>query len=408
MLSRPLNNSRQSRTFRRYYLPYPDVQIGVQLIPRKADYKRVVYWGTYDSYRPRTQILIKGLRRHQLEVIECHTNIWSNWPDKSQIGFGDKLRVLLRALVSYPILILRYCSTPGHDLVLLGYLGHFDLLVIYPFAKIRRRKIVWDAVISLYDTIVFDRKSINARSFVAYLLYRVEWLCCNLADVILTPSKARASLFLKYFSVSSDKFLSVPIGADPDVFVRAQPVKSDSSKTTVRVLFYGQFVPLHGVVTIVEAARILERDDVEWTLIGGGQDESKIKTMLELKPLPKVKWIPWTPYEHLPNWIHESDICLGIFGDSLKAKSSLPNKLFQVLAMGAPLITSDSSAIRELLSTDMKGVYLVPPNNPQAIVAAIQKFRTDREELQSHDLHADVVARLKPETLAERLLERAL
>ena len=89
--------------------------------------------------------------------------------------------------------------------------------------------------------------------------------------------------------------------------------------------------------------------------------------------------------------IQQADICLGIFGDSEKASRVIPNKVFQILHSGKPLITRDSPAIRELLNPDMTGVYLVPAASPKALADAIQ---TAREAMQKRPvdtcLHSEI------------------
>jgi glycosyltransferase involved in cell wall biosynthesis len=112
-------------------------------------------------------------------------------------------------------------------------------------------------------------------------------------------------------------------------------------------------------------------------LIGKGQEEARISAMLEREPVARLKWIPWVPYEELVGWIHRADVCLGIFGDSDKAARVIPNKVFQILSAGAPLITRDSPAIRELLDPDTPGVVLTPCADPQALLAAVREMLAD-------------------------------
>ena len=54
---------------------------------------RIVCWGTYDIGKPRVRILLRGLQENNIEVIECHKEVWGGIKDKSQIaGFVAKLR----------------------------------------------------------------------------------------------------------------------------------------------------------------------------------------------------------------------------------------------------------------------------------------------------------------------------
>ena len=62
-----------------------------------------------------------------------------------------------------------------------------------------------------------------------------------------------------------------------------------------------------------------------------------------------------------------ADVCLGILGTSEKAGRLIPNKLFQALLAGMPLITRNSPAMRELVKDDA-------PANPAALLDAIERF----------------------------------
>ena len=96
------------------------------------------------------------------------------------------------------------------------------------------------------------------------------------------------------------------------------------------------------------------------------------------------------------------NLCLGIFGDTGKAARVIPNKVFQILSAGAPLITRDSPAIRELLSPDMPGVYLVPPADPDALLAAVREFR-DTHGPKGRSLHREAAERIAPRAVGEAM-----
>jgi glycosyltransferase involved in cell wall biosynthesis len=67
---------------------------------------------------------------------------------------------------------------------------------------------------------------------------------------------------------------------------------------------------------------------------------------------------------------------LGIFGTTSKAGRVIPNKAFQAIACGRPLITSDTPAARELL-TDGSDALLVPPGDAQGLAAAVRRLAAD-------------------------------
>jgi glycosyltransferase involved in cell wall biosynthesis len=369
---------------------------------------RVVFWGTYDTGKPRVRILIRGLKENGVDVLECHKEVWTKIEDKSQIiHWGTKIRLLLKWVLSYPLLILRYMRLPKHDAVIVSYLGHLDVLVLWPFTKLRGVPIIWDAFLSLYNTVVEDRRMIQSNHPLAYLLYGWEWLASRAADIILLDTRAHANYFVKKFTVSPQKTAAVFVGVEPETFPREKTQVENHRLVDkdATVLFYGQFIPLHGIETIIQTAWKMEKEPIQWVIIGQGQEESRIRKLLHDRPIAKLTWIPWVPYAELLHWIHEADICLGIFGDSEKAGRVIPNKVFQILSSGKPLITRDSIAIREILHSNMPGVYLVPSSNPVELAQAVRQAVNDLSKLKTYNLYELLMTQIAPAGIGQSLIE---
>jgi glycosyltransferase involved in cell wall biosynthesis len=338
---------------------------------------RVLFWGTYDLGKPRNRILRDGLRQCGVVVDECHASTWEDTRDKGVLSGWQLSRRLLKTLASYPRLIFAFMRAPKPDVVLIGYLGQLDVLLVWPFARLRRVSVVWDQFISLYITAVEDRKLIPPRHLLARALYAWEWLACRAPDRVLMDTQAHASYLARLYRLGPGRVGSVWVGVEPSFFP-PRATASRSAETLPTVLFYGQFIPLHGIETIVEATRLLRHAPIRFIFIGSGQDEARIRRLLDEDPRPRVEWIPWVPYEELVHWIHEADVCLGVFGATQKAALVIPNKVFQILAAQRPLITRDSPAIRELLGEDEPGVTLVPPADPVRLATAVERAVGER------------------------------
>jgi glycosyltransferase involved in cell wall biosynthesis len=367
---------------------------------------QVICWGTYDTGKPRTRILLRGLRENGIEVIEVHTDVWSGVEDKSRIAGSRRLRFLLRWLFAYPALVARYLRAPRHDAVVVGYLGQLDVLVLWLFARCRGVPIVWDAFLSLHDTVVEDRRMVSARHPVAWLLFALEWLACRAANRIVLDTQAHADYFAAKFRVAPERFTVAFVGVEPEAFPPCR--RGDSQRAPnvpFTVLFYGQFIALHGIETIVEAAQMTAQEKIDWVLIGCGQEEDRIRTLIDTGPAVRLRWIPWVQYATLHDWIHRADLCLGIFGDSGKAGRVIPNKVFQILASGAPLVTRDSPAIRELLSPDAEGIWLVPPADPAALAEAARECRQLIENGHRPVIPASMRGPLRPVAVTRELCE---
>lgn len=379
-------------------------------MPHNTEQLRIVFWGTYDTGKPRVRIMLRGLEETKAEIIFCHKDVWGGVEDKSGVtAWRNRIGLFLRWLLSYPMLAIRYLKLPKHEIVLVGYMGHLDVLVLWPLAKWRGVPVIWDAFVSLYNTVVEDRRLISPGNPLAFFLFGWDWLACRAASLIVLDTKAHARYFEQRFGLQAHRTADLLVGAETDIFHPGLKDQEEArrNKDTLSVLFYGQFIPLHGIETIIGAARRLNRESFEWWLVGKGQEAAKICELLERHRLPNVTWTPWIPYTDLPRWIRRADVCLGIFGPTQKAEMVIPNKVFQILAVGKPLITRDSAAVRELLTPDMPGVYLVPAADPEALADAIMRCKDEADLLFSAPLHRELTDRIEPAAIGHRLFELA-
>jgi glycosyltransferase involved in cell wall biosynthesis len=361
---------------------------------------RVLFWGTYDLGKPRNRILLQGLRENGVEVEECHHSIWEDVRDKGILAPWRVAGRMLRAGLAYPSLVLRFWKSPAPDVVIVGYLGQLDVLLLSPFARLRGVPVVWDQFISLYDTVVQDRRRLSRSHPLARALYAWEWAACRAADCVLMDTQAHAAYIAETFGLRRERVASVWVGAEVSAF----PARRRSGGAGIwTVLFYGQLIPLHGVETILRAARLLRDRPIRFVLIGSGQDEPLVRRLLAEEPLSNLEWQPWVEYERLIDSIGDADVCLGIFGGTDKASRVIPNKIFQAVAANRPLITRDSPAIRELLRGDIDGVRLVPPADAQALAdALVSMFDSRPITLGTHALN--LREEISPKAVGRQLL----
>jgi glycosyltransferase involved in cell wall biosynthesis len=329
----------------------------------------IVYFGTYDLNKPRNRLIINALRERGHTVTETHKDVWGRVADKSEIGTLQLLLVALRWIFAYPSLIWRYCRAPRHDAVMIGYLGHLDVLVVWPFAKCRRVRICWDAYLSIYDTMVRDRRILDPANLLARIIFLWEGIACRAADSVILDTRAHAEMFAQLYKLDRRKMGVVPLGVELVHFPR-QPAKTAGKR--LRVLLYGQFSPLHGVSTVIAAA--CRAPDIDWVLIGTGQETARISSELKNASPISLEWQSGIAYEKLIDQIAAADVCLGIFGGSEKAASVIPNKVLQILAAGRPLVTRAGPGIAEIVDVETPGIRLVPPQDSEALLSAVREL----------------------------------
>lgn len=368
----------------------------------------LLFWGTYDTGKPRVRLLIEGLRAHGTQVDECHADVWGGVLDKSQLhGARQRITIALRWLGTYPNLLWRLLRAPKPQAIVVSYPGLLDIILAAPVARLRGIPIVWDMFMSVYDTVVEDRALLSAGSWVARALRWVEGFALRRADLVFLDTQAHARRVESLFCLPHGELGAVWVGAETEHFhvQAAERAVPRAEEAPLRVLFYGQFIPLHGIATIIEAAQITKDLPVEWILIGRGQEAEKIRRLLAEKPLPKLRWIDWVNYEKLQCRISDADVCLGIFGNSQKAASVIPNKVFQIVAAGRPLITRDSLAVRELLKHRPGFIYLVQPANPLELANAVREHLISSDWRNGISCHQEMVTMINHTAIGKQFIE---
>jgi glycosyltransferase involved in cell wall biosynthesis len=317
---------------------------------------RVLYFGTYERDYPRNAQVISCLRAAGADVVERHATVWEQRRQKWSLGLGSIFRV---AGAETSLVLGR---KGAFDVMIVGYPGHFDMPAARRIA--RGRPLVFNPLVSLEDTLVGDRGRYRPGSPGAAVLRQIDRLAFRRADLVVADTVQHARFFAERFDLPRERIEVCLLGAEDRVFRPGwQPAGPFG------VLFVGKLIPLHGVETILEAARLAS--EIPFRIVGSGQ----LDGLLESRP-PNVEWIRWVEYEDLPAELQSAGCALGIFGTSEKAQRVIPNKAYQALACGTPLVTGDTPAARELLAGG-RDALLVPVGDPAALAAAIRRLAGD-------------------------------
>lgn len=296
------------------------------------------------------------MRRVGVEVVERHVGVWEGRRQSWRAG-----PLVLGRLAAAQLRLLRRPSK-SFDVVLVGYPGHVDMAAAKRIA--RGRPIVFNPLVALADTLVSDRGRFRDGSVAARALHALDRSALRAADLVVADTEANADFLARLAGIPRTRVAVCFVGAEERLF---RPGWSPVEPITA--LFVGKLIPLHGLDTLLEAARLAP--ELRLRVVGSGQLEG----LLRDRPV-NVEWVPWVEYERLPQELHRAGCALGVFGTSAKAGRVIPNKAFQALACGTPLVTADTSAARELLR-DGESALLVPPGDPQALTDAVRRVHAD-------------------------------
>ena len=323
---------------------------------------RVLYFGTYERDYPRNAQVISCLRRAGVDVVERHVGVWEGRRHRFALGASAVLRPARAQLALLRRLPERF------DVVVVGYPGHLDLVAARRVA--RGRPVVFNPLVSLTDTLVEDRGRFAAGSPAGRMLRAIDRSALRAADVVVADTEANATYLEELAGLPHGRVQTCFVGAEERLFVPGW-------RRTHRfaALFVGKLIPLHGLETILAAAQLAP--DIPFRLVGSGQ----LEHLLTATP-PNVERVDWVEYDRLPAELHDAGCALGVFGTSAKASRVIPNKAFQALACGTPLVTADTPAARELLR-DGESALLVPAGDAEALAEAVRRL-AEVAELAEH------------------------
>jgi glycosyltransferase involved in cell wall biosynthesis len=337
---------------------------------------RAMIFGTYDTaMHPRIATIAEGLAARGYEVSECNFPLGLSTADRvDMLAKPWKAGALVARLASrWTSLAFRARRMPKPDVVVVGYLGHFDVRLARLLFRRGSVPIVLDHLVGASDTAKDRRLDGGPRQLV---LRMIDSGALRAADVIVVDTEEHLEALPPEHR---SRAVVVPVGA-PTVWNEAAAAAANSAAPAadgpLRVVFYGLYTPLQGAPVIGAALGKLAGAPVEVTMIGGGQDAAETKAAAAGNK--SVRWLDWVPAAELPAVVAAHDVCLGIFGTGAKALRVVPNKVFQGAAAGCAVVTSDTAPQRRMLGA---AAVLVPPGDAGALADALLGLASDRQAL---------------------------
>ena len=336
---------------------------------------RITFFGTYDErLHPRVLVLKEGLVAlgHQVDVV----NVPLRFDTAARVQLASQPwrapLFALRVLTTWARLLLKSRRVRHPDVVVVGYLGHFDIHLAR--CRWRRSHIVLDHMVSLADTI--RDRGIDRSPLLVKVLTYADRAATRQADTVVVDTDEQVDSTAE---AHRTKAVVVPVGAPQAWFdagaAHAAGATADPGPGPLKVVFFGLYTPLQGAPTIGETIGSLAERDVEWTMIGSGQQREATEAAAAEA---KVTWLDWVDAADLPDLVARHDVCLGIFGTGVKAQRVVPNKVYQGAAAGCAIVTSATEPQQAALGD---AALYVPPGDSGELSAVLAGLADDRSLL---------------------------
>ncbi len=178
--------------------------------------------------------------------------------------------------------------------------------------------------------------------------------------------------------------------------------------------FIALYAGAHGLSndlgTLLSAARdLISRQDIKIILLGDGKDKTSLQSWAASQGLVNVLFLPPVPKFEMPSVLAGADACIAILKPVEMYKTTYPNKVFDYMAAGKPVILAIDGVIRQVVESAGAGIP-VPPGDPHALARAIRHLADDRKlaSVMGQRGRVYVEAHFDRTILASRLLQLML
>jgi glycosyltransferase involved in cell wall biosynthesis len=229
------------------------------------------------------------------------------------------------------------------------------------------------------------------------LAERVERGLYARADRLVVCSEAVVSALAER-GIPREKLVLVPNFADTDLF---GPDKRDEGFRRAHGL-EGKFVAVYagamgasnGVYQLADAALALKRagdESIRIVAVGDGSEREALERRAQDEGLDNVVVLPPVPREDVPGLVGSSDVTLTVFAPNPALELNSPNKFFDSLAAGRPVVVNVDGWLRSLVEENDAGVY-VPAGDGPALAGALKALAEDPGRLGAMGANARALA----------------
>lgn len=271
---------------------------------------------------------------------------------------------------------LFFLNKKKFDIIFIGFLPQLIIPFLYKKRK-QKQIIIIDFFISIYDTLVNDRKKVKQNTIMSKILKKIDKNTLKKVDEIIVDTKESGKYYIEELDADNNKIKVLYIEANEKIYAPSKVNQIEKeNKDDFIVLFFGTGLALQGVDIVLKSAELLKNNSkIKFIIIGN------IKTK---KDYTNIKFLPFMNEEELARYIKMADLCLvGHFNNQIeKAKRTIPCKAFICKAMNKKMILGKNKANMELFNDKDENIYYVEMGNSQELSKIISNI--NKENLQKY------------------------
>ena len=140
------------------------------------------------------------------------------------------------------------------------------------------------------------------------------------------------------------------------------------------IMFAGMMGPAQNLETVVEAASLLDDlPDVQFVLVGDGNDVPRLRQLVERRGLANVKFLGRFPSEEMSGLYALADVLLIHLRDDPLFRITIPHKTFEYMASEKPILAAVEGDVAAVVQAAGAGLTC-PQGNPKALAETVRRF----------------------------------
>lgn len=180
----------------------------------------------------------------------------------------------------------------------------------------------------------------------------------------------------------------IPNMSKPDVFYPHEPNIEVANQFGIdtndfNIIHFGSMGPANGLNYIIEAAKLCQEQglkNVKFIFMGDGATQPILKKMVEEYGLTNVKFLGSHKMSVVSEVVNLCDISMTSFKNLPVLATNSPNKLFDSLSAGKPIVVNSEGWTKDLAEKEECG-FFVDPENPHDFVDKIKLYKDNKELL---------------------------
>jgi glycosyltransferase involved in cell wall biosynthesis len=157
----------------------------------------------------------------------------------------------------------------------------------------------------------------------------------------------------------------IPNGADPEMFDPLDQGDDFRRKHQLEDSYVVLYAGAHGIsndlTAVLETARLLkDKPEIRIVFLGDGKEKENIQEQATLMDLTNVLFLPPVPKLEMASALAGADACIAILKPLEAYKTTYPNKVFDYMAAGRPVVLAIDGAIRSVVDEAGCGIFCKP------------------------------------------------